>query len=90
MNETPAIRSRENAFFGPAPAHPRFRLEEPPHPVFIAGLRRMTAAQKFRQMEEMYRWCVAVKRAQISRHCPSWSEELIEREARRAVMYAPD
>ena len=90
MNEVPPFRLLENAFFGLAPSHPKFRLDEPLHPVQIAGFRRMTAAQKFRAMEEMYRWCVGVKKSQLAKEFPSWNEETLEREARRAVMYAPD
>ena len=62
MNDMPLFRVQENAPLGPAPTHPKFRLDEPLHPFQIAGFRKMTAAQKFRQLEEMYRWGVEVKR----------------------------
>ncbi len=90
MNELPPFAILENPPLGPAPLHPKFRLGEQPHPVQVAGFRRATAAEKFRQMEEMYRSCVAVKRRQFARKFPAWSEETLEREARRAVMYGPD
>ena len=90
MNEMPPFRLQENAPAWPAPTHPKFRLEEPVHPVQIAGFRKMTAAQKFRQMEEMYRWGVSVKKSQLTKEFPTWDEETLEREARRAYMYAPD
>jgi hypothetical protein len=90
MNEIPSFRLFENAPLGPAPAHPKFCLDEPLHPVQIEGLRKMTAAQKFRQIEEMYRWGVFAKKNQLAREFPLWDEDTLEREARRAYMYGPD
>jgi hypothetical protein len=90
MNEMPRFRLLENAPLGPAPMRPQFRLGEPLHPLQIEGFRKMTAAQKFRQLEEMYQWGVGVKKSQLAKEFPSWSEETLEREARRAYMYAPD
>ena len=90
VNDLPPFRLLENALTYPAPARPAFRLEEPLHPQQIAGFRKMTAAQKFRQLEAMYRWGVDLKKRQLTREFPSWSSEKLEREARRAFMYAPD
>jgi len=90
MNDMPQFRILENAHLGPTPAHPKFRLDEPLHPLQIAGFRKMTAAQKFRQMEEMYRWGVGITKSQLKKQFPSWNEETLEREARRAYMYGPD
>jgi len=90
MNEMPSFRLMENAPLGSTPAHPKFRLDEPLHPLQIAGFRKMKAAQKFRQMEDMYRMGVGVKKSQLAKKFPAWDEEKLEREARRAYMYGPD
>ena len=86
----PPIDWPTNPAFAPAPWHPKFKLEEPLHPVQIAGLRRMTAAQKFARLEEMYRLGVSMKAGQLRKQHPDWSEDQIERAARRAIMHAPE
>lgn len=60
------------------------------HPVQIAGYKRMSAADKFRQMQAMYRAAVAMKVVQFRSKHPDWTEDELERAARQAVMYAPD
>lgn len=78
-----------NPAFGPAPLHPTFKLE-PMLPEQIEGYKRMTVAEKFRQLQAMYRMGVAMKKAQLRREHPDWSDEELERAARWAVIHAPD
>lgn len=75
---------------GPAPLQPRFKLEEPMMPQQIEGYKRMSIAQKFQMLEDLHRSGVAMKVAQLRRRHPGWSGEELEREARRALMYAGD
>ncbi|MEO7318596.1 MAG: hypothetical protein ABIZ56_06385 [Chthoniobacteraceae bacterium] len=56
----------------------------------IAAFKKATAAEKFRALEGMYRMGVAMKRTQLCKAHPDWGDEKLEREARIAVMYAPD
>lgn len=86
----PPIDWPKNPALAPAPLHPKFRLSEPLHPVQIAAYRKMSAAEKFRALEGMYRFGVKLKIAQLRKKHPEWNPERLEREARRALMYAPD
>ena len=90
MNEAPPIQWPTNPAFAPAPWHPTFRLTEPLHPAQIAGFKKATAAEKFRALEGMYQLGVAMKRTQLRKANPDWDDEKLEREARLAVMHAPD
>ena len=90
MNEAPPIQWPTNPAFAPAPWHPAFRLEEPPHPAQIAGFQKASAAEKFRMLEGMHRMGIALKRTQLRQKHPDWNDEKLEREARHAVMHAPD
>ncbi len=90
MTEAPPISWPKNPAFAPAPWHPKFKFREPLHPVQIAAYRRMSAAEKFRQLEGMYRCGVALKITQLRRKHPDWNPEKLEWEARRSLMYAPD
>jgi hypothetical protein len=79
-----------NMILGPAPLQPRFKLDEPIMPQQIAACKRMSFAQKFQQLENMHSCGVAMKVTQLRRRYPHWSDEELEREARRALMYAGD
>lgn len=90
MNEAQPIQWPTNPAFAPAPWHPTFKPTEPLHPVQIAGWKKATAAEKFRALENMYRMGVAMKRTQLRKTHPDWDDTRLEREARIAVMHAPD
>ena len=91
MKETPPpIDWPKNPALAPAPLHPKFKLEEPLHPVQIAAYRRMSAAEKFRILEGMYCFGVELKKVQLRKKHPEWDSERLEREARTAMMYAAD
>jgi hypothetical protein len=80
----------ENAPLGPAPMHPGYKLEETPHPAQVAAFRRLTMAERYRKIVEMYRAAVAMKASQLRAQNPEWDEERVEHEARLAVMYGAD
>jgi hypothetical protein len=63
-------------------------MSEALHPVQIEGFRRMTAAEKLRMVAELYHAGIQLRAAGLRMAHPDWSEERLEREARRALLYA--
>jgi hypothetical protein len=90
MNSRLPTKLYENAPLGPAPMHPSYKLEEAPHPAQVAAFQRLSTAEKFERLVEMYRTAVAIKASQLRKQHPDWDESRIEHEARLAVMYGPD
>jgi hypothetical protein len=72
----------------PAGPNPAWGQPEKLHPVQIEGLRRMTPARKFELLIQMYHAAVALKVAGLRLQHPAWTEEQLNKEARRRAMYA--
>jgi len=64
------------------------RLDEPMHPVQIAGFRKMSVARKLELITMMRETGIALRVAGLRMRHPDWPEEKLETEARRAAMYA--
>jgi hypothetical protein len=63
-------------------------MEEPIHPVQIENFRRMTPAEKLRMVAELYHAGIQRRIAGLRMAHPDWPQERLEREARRALLYA--
>ena len=63
-------------------------MNEPIHPVQLEGLRRMTPAQKLRMLAELYHAGIRLRAAGLRVAHPDWSQERLEREARRSLLHA--
>jgi Rv0078B-related antitoxin len=63
-------------------------MEEPIHPVQIENFRRMTPAEKLRMVAELYHAGIQLRIAGLRMAHPDWPQERLEREARRALLYA--
>lgn len=63
-------------------------MPEPIHPVQIEGFRRMTPAQKLQMVADLYAAGIQLKMAGLRMAHPDWSDEQLEREARRSLLYA--
>lgn len=63
-------------------------MDEPMHPVQIGGLRRMTPAQKLQMVADLYNAGIRLKAAGLRLAHPDWSDERLEREARRSLRHA--
>jgi hypothetical protein len=61
---------------------------EPIHPVQIEGFRRMTPAEKLKMVADMYETGIQLRVAGLRLAHPDWSDERLEREARRSLLYA--
>jgi len=55
-------------------------------PEYIAGLRRLTGAQKLALASSLYRTALTVKMAGLRRRHPEWDDSHLRREAARAIM----
>lgn len=58
------------------------------HPVQVEGFRRMTPAEKLRLLCELYEAGIRLRMAGLRMAHPDWPDERLEREARRALLYA--
>lgn len=58
------------------------------HPVQLEAFRRMTAAEKLRMVCELYHAGIRLRMAGLRMTHPDWTEERLEREARRSLLYA--
>jgi len=58
------------------------------HPLQVEGFRRMTPAEKLQMVSELYRAGIRLRMAGLRMAHPDWPEERLEREARRALLYA--
>ncbi len=63
-------------------------MAEAMHPVQLEGFRRMTPAEKLRMVAELYETGIRLRVAGLRMAHPDWPEERLEREARRALLYA--
>jgi hypothetical protein len=63
-------------------------MAEAIHPVQLEGFRRMTPAEKLRMVAELYEAGIRLRMAGLRMAHPDWPEERLEREARRALLYA--
>jgi len=63
-------------------------MAEDLHPVQVEGFRRMTPAQKLRMVAELYEAGIQLRVAGLRMAHPDWPQERLEREARRALLYA--
>ncbi len=61
---------------------------EPIHPVQIEGFKRLTPAEKLRMVAEMYETGIRLRMAGLRVTHPDWSDERLEREVRRSLLYA--
>lgn len=58
------------------------------HPVQIEGFRRMTPAEKLKMVAALYETGIRLRVAGLRMTHPEWSEDRLDLEARRALMYA--
>lgn len=63
-------------------------MHEPLHPFQVEGFRRMSPAQKLQMVCDLYAAGVRLKAAGLRLAHPDWTEEQLEREARRSLLYA--
>jgi hypothetical protein len=63
-------------------------MRESIHPLQLEGFRRMTPAQKLEMVAALYHAGIKLKMAGLRSAHPDWSEQQLEREARRALLYA--
>ncbi|MGH8707668.1 MAG: hypothetical protein ACREVD_06375 [Burkholderiales bacterium] len=63
-------------------------MPEPIHPVQIEAFRRMTPAEKLQRVAELYETGIRLRAAGLRLAHPDWPQERLEREARRALLYA--
>ena len=55
------------------------------HPVQIEGFKRMTPAQKLRMVADLYDAGIRLRVAGLRMSHPDWTDERLEREARRSL-----
>jgi hypothetical protein len=63
-------------------------MDEPIHPVQLEGFKRMTPAQKLQMVANLYETGIQLRVAGLRMTHPDWSDERLELEARRALLYA--
>ena len=63
-------------------------MNEPIHPVQAEGFRRMSPAQKLQMVADLYDAGIRLRVAGLRLAHPDWPEDRLEREARRALLYA--
>ena len=63
-------------------------MTEAIHPVQLEGFRRMTPAEKLRLVAALYETGILLRMAGLRMAHPDWSDERLEHEARRALLYA--
>ena len=63
-------------------------MDEPIHPLQLEGFCRMTPAQKLQMVADLYHAGIWLKVAGLRMTHPDWSEQQLEREARRSLLYA--
>jgi hypothetical protein len=63
-------------------------MAEAIHPVQIEGFRRMTPADKLKLVCELYHAGIRLRMEGLRMAHPEWSDERLEREARRSLLYA--
>ena len=63
-------------------------MSEAIHPLQLEGFRRMTPAQKLRMVADLYHAGIRLRMEGLRMAHPQWTEERLEREARRSLLYA--
>lgn len=63
-------------------------MDEPLHPVQIAGFRRMSPAQKLQLVVALYDAGIRLKAAGLRLEHPDWPPQRLVFEARRSLLYA--
>ena len=63
-------------------------MDDPIHPVQIEGFRRMTPAQKLEMVCDLYEAGIQLRVAGLRMKHPDWSQERLEFEARRSLLFA--
>jgi len=63
-------------------------MHEPFHPLQVEGFRRMSPARKLQMVSDLYAAGIRLKAAGLRLAHPDWTEERLEREARRSLLYA--
>ncbi len=66
----------------------RGAMLEPIHPVQVEGFRRMTPCQKLQMVADLYETGIRLRVAGLRLAHADWSEEQLQREARRSMLYA--
>jgi hypothetical protein len=63
-------------------------MDEPLHPVQIEAFRRMTPEQKLQRVCDLYHAGIRLRMEGLRMRHPDWSDERLELEARRGLLYA--
>ena len=63
-------------------------MDDPIHPVQIEGSRRMAPAQKLEMVCDLYEAGIQLRVAGLRMKHPDWSQERLEFEARRSLLFA--
>lgn len=63
-------------------------MNEPIHPVQIEGFKRMTPREKIERVVQLYNAGIRLRMAGLRMQHPDWTEEQLEFEARRSLLYA--
>ncbi len=63
-------------------------MNEPIHSLQIEGFKRMSPAQKLRMVASLYEAGIRLRVAGLRLANPDWTEERLDREARRSLLYA--
>lgn len=63
-------------------------MDEPIHPVQLEGFKRMTPKQKLQMVADLYETGIQLRVAGLRMIHPDWSDERLDLEARRALLYA--
>jgi hypothetical protein len=61
---------------------------EPIHPLQIEGFKRMTPAEKLQMVADLYHAGIRLRMEGLRLAHPDWTDERLEREARRSLLYA--
>jgi hypothetical protein len=61
---------------------------EPIHPVQLEGFKRMTPAEKIRMVEQLHYTGIRLRMVGLRTQHPDWTEQQLELEARRSLLYA--
>jgi hypothetical protein len=63
-------------------------MREPIHPLQAEGFRRMSPAKKLQMIADLYRAGIRLRAAGLRLKHPDWTQEQLEREARRSLLHA--
>jgi hypothetical protein len=63
-------------------------MREPIHPLQVEGFRRMSPASKLQMVADLYAAGIRLRAAGLRLTHPDWTQEQLEREARRSLLHA--